>query len=264
MERSTILPAGLALGAGVFATLFFTQSPTPTAHAQDSFTRTDLNDVVIGHPDGTLVRVAGEGDVTVVPDIAVTDASFIFEAPTADAAQRDVNDRVTRYLRSLKRLGIPDTRIQTVGYTLRPRYDFSENRGRDPRIVGYVAQNTVRVRSDIEQLDEVIDEAFNNGVDQIARIDFEVEDEESAFRDALALATERAKGRAERIAASLGGTVTLIVEVSEPLLTRVPASPFARTAVRELASDATQSSPIAPGEEIIRASVEFSAVVVVN
>ena len=199
--------------------------------------------------------------MTVVPDVAVTDASFIFEAPTADGAQRDVNERVERYLRALKRLGIPDTRVQTVGYTLRPRYDFSDNRGRDPRIVGYVAQNTVRVRSEIERLDEVIDEANNNGVDQISRIDFEVEDEESAFRDALALATERAKGRAERIAQALGGTLVTIVEISEPTTARLPITPFARTGVRELASDATDSVPLAPGEEIIRASVEFSAVI---
>ncbi len=261
MPKSTITPVALALIAA--GTLFIALKPEtlPAANAQDSFSRTELNDVVIGHPDGTLVRVAGEADVTVVPDVAVTDAGFLFEAPTADAAQRDVNERVTRYLRALKRLGIPEARIQTVGYTVRPRYDYSDNRGRDPRIVGYIARNTVRVRSDIPKLDQVIDEANNNGVNEIGRIVFEVEDEEGAFLDALALATERARGRADRIAKALGGTVTSIVEVSEPERTSFGPVPYARTGVAELASDAGSEVPLAPGEQVIRASVAFSAVI---
>ena len=261
---SRITPVALTLIAA--GTLFVALRPPaiPAAQAQDSFTRTDLNDDVIGHPDGTLVRVAGEADVTVVPDVAVTDAGFIFEAPTADAAQKDVNERVTRYLRSLKRLGIPDGRIQTVGYTVRPRYDYSDNRGRDPRIVGYIARNTVRVRSEIPKLDEVIDEANNNGVDEIARIVFEIEDEEGAFLDALALATERARGRADRVAKALGGTVSQIVEVSEPERSSFNPAPYARTGVESLASDATDRVPLAPGEKIIRAKVEFSAVIEVT
>jgi uncharacterized protein len=265
MQTSRFAPIALALIAGAGLTYFVSQeSPASVRASNDSFTRTDLNDVVIGHPDGTLVRVAGEGEVTVVPDVAVTDAGFLFEAPTADAAQRDVNERVSRYLRALKRLGIPDSRIQTVGYTVRPRYDYSDNRARNPRIVGYIARNTVRVRSEIGQLDEVIDEANNNGVDEILRIVFEVEDEEGAFLDALALATERARGRADRVAKALGGTVTQIVEVREPTRDSFGPVPYARTGVESLASDASREEVLAPGEKTIRASVEFSAVIVVE
>jgi len=265
MQRHLILPVALALGAGVFATLFFTQSPVPAARASDSFTRTDLNDVVIGHPDGTLVRVEAEAEVTVVPDVARTDATFLFEAPTADAAQRDVNERVRRYMLELKRLGVPENRIQTVGFFVRPRYDFNDGRSRDPRIVGYIASNTVRVRTEVELLDEVVDAAFANGVDRIDRILFEIDDEEGAFLDALALATERARVRAERVAQALGGEVTEIVEVREPERTRLPVRAYAQTGVqRGLATDATSEEPLAPGEQTLRASVELAAVIVVG
>lgn len=264
MQTPRFAPVALALIAGAGLTYVVNQDAPSAALADTSFSRSDLDDVVIGHPDGTLVRVAGAGDVTVVPDVAVTDAGFLFEAPTADAAQRDVNERVSRYLRALKRLGIPESRIQTVGYTLRPRYDYSDNRASDPRIVGYIARNTVRVRSEIEGLDEVIDEANTNGVDEILRIVFEVEDEEGAYLDALALATERARGRADRVATALGGKVTKIVEVREPTYSAGGPVPYARTGVSALASDGTREDVLAPGEQVIRASVEFSAVIVVE
>jgi uncharacterized protein len=260
-------PIVLALVAGVGLTLFL-RAGTGAAEARvdrDSFTRTDLNDVVIGHPDGTLVRVEAEAEVTVVPDVARTDATFLFEAPTADAAQRDVNDRVRRYMLELGRLGVAENRIQTVGFFVRPRYDFNDRRGRDPRVVGYIASNTVRVRTEVELLDDVVDAAFNNGVDRIDRILFEIDDEEGAFLDALALATERARVRAERVAQALGGEVTQIVEVREPERTRLPVRAFAQTGVqRGLATDADETEPLAPGEQTLRASVEFAAVIVVG
>lgn len=263
MQRSPLVPAALALVAGVGLTMFLSADRTPAAQAQTSFSRSDLDEVVIGHPDGTLVRVGAEADVSAVPDVAVTDAVFLFDAPRADDAQRDVNERVTRYIRALKRLGVPENRIQTVGYTVRPRYDYSDNRQREPRIVGYVARNTVRVRSEFEKLDEVLDEANNTGVDEIPRIAFEVEDEEGVFLDALALATERARARADRVATALGGKVIRIVEVREPERSSFPISPYARSGVG-IASDAQEESPLAPGELVIRAAVEFAAVIQVD
>ncbi len=265
MQRSSFVPVIVALCAGVALAMVFAQTRPQAAQAQTSFSRSDLDEVVIGHPDGTLVRVAGKGDITVVPSIAVVDAGVVFEGIRAEDATREVNDRVGRIIQAVKRVGVPEERIQTVSYAVRPQFDFSNNGAQEPRIVSYIAQSVVRIRAEVDQLDEVLDAARRQDANQIDNIVFEVENEEGAFLEALALATERARGRADRIARALGGRVIEIVEVRESNLSQTPRPvPFARTGVSTGLAVEGGVSPIAPGEQEIVAEVELGAVIVVE
>jgi len=147
--------------------------------------------------------------------------------------------------------------VKTSGYALNPQYRYPQ--GGKPEIVGYQANNTVRIKmSKLDDVGKVIDAAMQNGANNINRLAFTLKDEDAARLDALKQASAKAKAKAEAIAASLGLKIVRIASVTEGERSIQPiyrAAPMARA--EGLAAAAP--TPIEQGTVDVRSTVSLVA-----
>lgn len=92
-------------------------------------------------------------------------------------------------------------------------YDYS---GEEERIVGYTATNTLSISTaQLDQLGSYIDAAFAAGANTLDNVRFFAQDTQSAQQEALTLAVQNAREKAETIAAASGMKLGGIVSIDE-------------------------------------------------
>jgi len=166
--------------------------------------RTTLTDIV--SPAATAppnsVTVSGSGEVRVPPDMATVTFGVLSDQTTAADAQDEANRVIASAVRSLRRLGIPDRRIQTATITLQPRYDNSGN------VIGYEASQTLAVLVDgVALAGRVVDAGVAARANNNVSITYGLRDENAARTAALKVAVGIARTRAAAAAAALGRTL---------------------------------------------------------
>lgn len=207
-------------------------------------------------PAGPIVLTSGEGVVSLAPDRAWTHVSVESRARSPQEAQRSNAGTIKTVLQKLRDAGFKEDAIQTRGYDLQPEYDFKDGR-QIPR--GYVARNTIEVRvDDLSRIGEVLDVAVAAGATSVGSIRFDLKDRDTAEREALRLAVQDARRRAEAAASAAGMTIERIVRIEEQRLRQAPPMPL-MMAERAVGSDA--APPVQPGEIEVRAAVAMTAAV---
>jgi hypothetical protein len=197
-----------------------------------------------------LIRAAGSAQISVKPDQAEINIGVVSEAETAKAAAAANAEDSAKVIEQLKKAGGPDTEIRTVNYSVHPRYQHS-NDGRDPKITGFTANNTVRVKlNDLAKVGELIDLATQTGANQIHGIQFTLRNEQAARGQALQQATQEAMASAEAMAAAIGAKLGQVRSVEEQ--GAEPPRPMHMMAMAEARGAAT---PIEPGTIEVSASV---------
>jgi len=205
-------------------------------------------------PEPPVVITSGEGLVQAVPDRAWITVTAESRAGNPRDAQRRNSEAMTPVLDKLRAAGIPADAIRTVGYDLQQEWDYVNNQ-RTSR--GYVARNTIEVRVDsIERVGELLEMAVGSGATSVGGVRFDLKNRARLERDALRLAVEDARARADAAAAGAGRSIDRIV--------RIDASsggapvPLPRMAMlREQA--ASDAPPIAAGQMEIRAQVTLTS-----
>jgi hypothetical protein len=126
------------------------------------------------------------------------------------------------------------------------------NDGQAPRVSGYVATSSVRVRtSDLGKVGAMIDAALAKGATGIAGLSFYVANSDDARRKALTAAVENARRDAEAMAVAAGGKLGQLIDiVTEPEEYYRPMNTMLMAAAR-----APQATPIEAGEQKVTASV---------
>lgn len=210
---------------------------------------------------GTLT-VSGSAQVSAAPDRAVISLGAVAQASEAAAAQADVNDAVTRAIESIKQLGISDERISTTSISLQPVYsrerprqpDRFEDEPEEPRIIGYRASNTLQIEvADLSSLGRIIDAGVEAGVNRIQGVNFTLSDDTSQRAEALRLAVQRAKTKAQAMASALGVELVEVREVTEGGVHIVrPQFEGARMMTMDAAT------PVQPGEIDVSAEVTIT------
>jgi hypothetical protein len=198
------------------------------------------------------IITSGTGETQVTPDRARIDIAVETRGATAAAAAAE-NARIsTVVLTRIRGVGLTDQQLSTWGYNVRPEYDYNRTDGR-PRIIGYMARNTVRadVRR-IDQVGQVIDAAISGGANNIGALDFYSSNLEMARQRALAQAVERARSDAQVMAAAAGGRLGPLLELSSSFQTPAPIPYMARMEVSAVQADQT---PVSPGERTVTATV---------
>jgi len=148
--------------------------------------------------------VTGSGTVYAKADIANITVGLKTEAKkTAAEATAENTKKMQNVIKSLQDLGIEDKDIKTTDYSLRPMYNWLENKGQV--LVGYeVSQNvSVKVR-DLDKIGDVISKTTEQGANQIGNVSFTIDDEYELKNQARELAIEKAKEKAELIAKQSG------------------------------------------------------------
>ncbi|MDT7934164.1 MAG: SIMPL domain-containing protein [Sphingomonadaceae bacterium] len=189
------------------------------------------------------------------PDRADFTAGVVTQASTAAAASRDNAQRMAKVVAAIRAAGVPDRDVQTAGINLSPQYDYVPNR--PPRLTGYQASNTVRIRlRELDRAGAVLDSLIATGANQVNGPDFGLQDEDAALDDARRDAVAKAKLRADLYARALGHRSARIQTVSEGAsIEPVRPMPMARM----LAKSEDASTPVQPGRLTLSVTLQIRA-----
>ena len=159
-------------------------------------------------PTAKTITVSGDGSVTTVPDRATFSFSIETRAKTASAALTQNSNDATAMIAALKAVGVSSANLQTSQVSLMPQ---SSQDG--TTIVGYVASNSVTVRTPLAGAGKVVDAAVGAGANGVSGPSLDVADQDALYRDALHKAVDDAKLKAQSLAdaagLSLGGALTV-------------------------------------------------------
>src|SRR5689334_7963401 len=162
----------------------------------------------------TKVTVSGEAMTKVEPDAAVIVLSVVTQNAQAITAQQENARKSAAVANAIKNTAGTNAEIKTSDYSLRPQYDYRDNRL--PKIVGYDARNSVIVTiSDLKNVGAVIDAASGAGANSVDNVSFILRQTSPARGQALSDATHQAMNKAQSIAQALGGRVLRVVEENE-------------------------------------------------
>jgi uncharacterized protein YggE len=196
-----------------------------------------------------LITVTGEGEVAIVPDLAILGAGVTTTGKTAREASEANAKMMASVMAALKASGIAEQDVQTSWLSLHPVRDNARN---ELRITGFQASNQVTVKlREITKTAEVVDRLVSAGANDIAGIHFVVSSPskplDRAREDAIADARRKAEVYAKATNVQLGPPVKISEESSV-----VPGPVAMRTAT------AAEATPVSPGEQMQRISVSVS------
>ena len=209
------------------------------------------------------IWVAGEGSVTLEPDLALLSLGVEARGETVSEALADASTAMDAVLGALRGRGIEDRDVQTRNFRVRARYDYQEvvqsGVRREERVLSeYVVTNTVTAKiRDLASVGDVIDDVATAGGDatRIDDVGFTVDDQsvyaEELRSKAVADAMEKARHFASLAGVSLGEP-TFISEAAASS----PGVPVFRESAAFAMAAAAPATSISGGELELRMSVQ--------
>ena len=170
------------------------------------------------------ISVQGEGKVAMKPDIAVFTAGVVTQAGKVGDAQKANAERSNAVLAFLKKQGVAEEDIKTVGYSINPQYQYSDGAcaggicppRRPPEIVSYDVRHTLEIKArDLGKADTLLEGVVAAGANEVGSIGFQVDDKEEPKAEARRLAIEDAEKKAKVIEKDLGVRLTRITAFFE-------------------------------------------------
>jgi uncharacterized protein YggE len=205
-------------------------------------------------PSPPSIVTRGHAIVTARPDRAYVTIAAESRSKVSADAQKQNAAAMTAVLQKIKQAGVPEDAIRTIGYELRPEFDYANGR---QTFRSYLARNTVEVRlDDIDRVGVAIDAAASGGATTITGIRFDVRDRAKLEREALRQAVSDARARADAAAAGAGATIDRILRVEEDGAPVDPPRPMMRMAGAAAAADV--STPVEPSTIEIEARVTLT------
>ena len=166
--------------------------------------------------EGTKLSVSGTGVVSVLADQVSVTLGVTETNAEVKAAQEAVNAKINAIYDALIAAGVEKKDIGTDRISISAEYSDSSILRSGGELTGYTASNTITIQSkDLDQVGAYIDLAFEAGANTLDSIDFSSSDTEEAKREALKLAVENARDKANTIAEALNMQVSRVVQVTE-------------------------------------------------
>lgn len=205
-----------------------------------------------------VISVNSSETITVVPDIAEIVYAVRTEAKDAASCQQKNTEDVAKVIELLKGLGVEETSIQTSDYYMYPIYNYS---GNTQRITGYEASTSLTVsKLPIDSLDTILAQSVQTGINNIQSITYMSSKYDEGYSNALKLAMESARAKAEALAEAGGCSLGSVVGVrensnySEARYTDNALSSKMRS-MESLAAGAEDGSSIMPGEVVVEVNI---------
>ena len=170
----------------------------------------------LGSTTTKLMDVTGTATIEQEPDIVTIHISVETIASTAEISQQDNANKTSSVVSALEEMGISRDSIKTTNYRVYPVGKW--NNGQYV-ITGYKTLNTIKVTTNkTDDAGEIIDTAISAGANNIDGVifGFSKEKREELRMEALKLAGENAREKADSIASGLGVKVVSIKSVSTP------------------------------------------------
>ena len=163
--------------------------------------------------DGTTLSVTGNGTVLVESDLAIVTVGVQETSKDVLEAQSTVNEKIAAIKQALLDAGVEESSVNTDSINIYANYDYSDN---TEVIVGYTARNSLSVRTtDMDNVGSLIDAAFAAGANTLDNVQFTVQDDTQAREQALTMAVEDARRKADVLASAAGLQVASIERISE-------------------------------------------------
>jgi uncharacterized protein YggE len=210
-------------------------------------------DAPITNQEPRTLSINGSGTISIQPDIASIQIGVHTEGPNAQETVASNNQQSQQLISALGEAGIANKDIQTSNFSISPRQEWDAN-GQPTGVITYVVDNSVSVTvRDLTKIGSVLDAAVGAGANNIYGIQFDHEDREAAQQQAITVAMENARARAEVLAEAAGVELGQVMSLQTYLGSANPV-PYERNYA--MAADmAAASVPVATGEMQIMVDV---------
>lgn len=162
--------------------------------------------------EGNTIEVSSTEEVRVVPDMAQITYSVYTQEADAVACQEKNQQELDKVVDLLTSYGIDEKSIQTSNYGLSPIYDWNSGK----TVTGYEMDTRVIV-SDvaIDQVGTLLTESIGAGINSVESVDYLCSDFDDSYEEALKLAVESARVKAQAMAEAGNCTLGDIVNIVE-------------------------------------------------
>lgn len=161
------------------------------------------------------ISVNGSGVASAAPDVAYVTLGV--ETVNADPAQAvaENNTKMTAVMEALKALGIPETDIQTVNYTMWIEQVVDRD-GVPTGETKYHVSNQIRVKvTDFSKTGDVLQAALAEGANTVAGVEFAVSDPTALQQQARDKAMADAQAKAGQLATGFNVTLGPVRNINE-------------------------------------------------
>ena len=168
-----------------------------------SFAKTDVNEVTDVTSENSIT-VSGQGIVYAKPDVGYVNVGVEIQRLTAKEASEENAKIMNQIVSALLKLGVKEDDLTTLDYSIQPVYNYPEKEA--PVLVGYMVRNNLNIKitkklanGDLDTgfLSEVLDAATSNGANVISGLSFDISNKDELKLEAIKLAMEDAKKKAE-------------------------------------------------------------------
>jgi uncharacterized protein YggE len=161
------------------------------------------------------VEATGRGTASARPDVALLRLGVVTQAKEPKQATSENAQTIAKVLAALKALKVPDEAIQTSGLSLQPQYEWDEPNKKNV-LVGYRAEHTVTVKTEVEKAGEIYDAGVAAGANEAGGIQLTLADDSPLRKEALQKATKAAVAEIHAVGEALG--VVLIGPIQAQVL----------------------------------------------
>lgn len=207
------------------------------------------------------ISVSGEGEVSVVPDIATVTFSVNESAKTVKEAQTLAEAKVSAALKALDSLSIDKKDVKTVSYSVQPKYEYQQiycitvpcPQGKQ-NLVGYEVYETIAVKiRAVEKAGDALSLLGKVEITNMSGPDFSIDDRDKVEAEAKEKAIAAAREKAEKTADALGVSLGQVIQFSENGNGYYPMM-YAKEAVSSM-SGADRGVSVPTGENTIKSNV---------
>ncbi|MFA6272966.1 MAG: SIMPL domain-containing protein [Candidatus Paceibacterota bacterium] len=171
------------------------------------------------------ISVSGEGEVLTKPDISTFSFTVEMESLNVAEAQSGAAETVNDILAQLKKLGVAEKDVKTLGYNIYPRYEYISYgvtyeyyppNGGTRTLAGYVVSQTIEVKvRKIEDAGKIISSIGEMGASNLSGLSFSVDQADEFKAEARKAAIADAQSKAKILAKDLGVTLVRVTSFSE-------------------------------------------------
>lgn len=163
-------------------------------------------------PVQRTLDVSGTGKLTVKYDTAEVTLGVSELKPAAGEAYSAMSNSMDKIVNVLKKAGIKEEDIKTGTFNLNAEYDWKDG---TQNLRGFRSTNTLIITTNkLDQVATLIQAAVEAGSNQLQGVRFYVKDTDALLNQALDLAVDDAKAKADRVAKRLGTEVVGVYRIS--------------------------------------------------
>ena len=207
-----------------------------------------------------LVSVSGEGTVKVTPDMASVRFGVVVRNENPEEARRINAETSREAMNTIRGLGIEDSKLSLQTLRLQPVREYNQETRRQEEKGYEAARELVVIVENLDQLPTLVAEIVQKGANRLNGITYGLKNKDAAKDEALVLAVQRARVKAELMGSTLGVQLGRVVQIQEEGMSIPQPIVMREAAPQVMMSKAAAPEPdaYAAGEMEVKASVRVT------